>query len=306
MAENTRAGAFFADVLKGVAIGVAFIIPGFSGGSAAAILGIYEKIVGAIADIFVHFKKSFLTLLPFALGGILGAAAFLLPIQWGLAHFPIPTVSLFVGLSIGGLPSVTDRVGGSPRWFNIPTFLISCALAAGLMFLPSTEQPEGFLFALGFWGYLKLFLLGMLAACALVVPGISGSMILLIFGYYTPLIETLTEHLLVGIDVGKSLLILACTGIGILTGFVLISRLMRFLLKKFPRGTYFAILGFLIGSVFAVYSATVHGAPPALSALYRNPWYWVAAAVLLLIGNAVSLGILKLAAKRSSARSNVG
>lgn len=300
---KSKGAEFFGDILRGTAIGVAFIIPGFSGGSVAAILGVYEKIVGAIADLFSHFKRSLFILLPYALGGILGAAAFLLPVQWGLSHYPIPTVSLFVGLSIGGLPSVTEKVGGRPRWFNIPALLIPCALAAGLSALPVADRPAGFLFDLDLFGYVLLFLVGMIASSALVVPGISGSMLLLIFGYYTPLVETLTGHLLMGLDVGESLLILSVAGAGMAAGFFLVSVLMRFFLKKFPRGTYFAILGFLLGSVFAVYSATMRGAPPALEALYRDPWYWVASAALLLAGNAVSLGILKLAAKHAPDRS---
>ena len=109
-AKCKKVAAFFTDILRGVGIGVAFIIPGFSGGSVAAILGIYEKLVGAIADIFKHFKKSVLTLLPIFIGMLLGIAALIYPIQLGLRNFPIPTVSLFVGLALGGIPSVTEKM----------------------------------------------------------------------------------------------------------------------------------------------------------------------------------------------------
>lgn len=286
---------FLKDILRGAAIGVAFIIPGFSGGSVAAILGIYEKLVGAIADIFHTFKKSFLILLPILIGMALGAAALILPIQWGLSHYPIPTVTLFVGLSMGGLPSVAERVKGAPKWHNLLAFFLPFLIAAGLMFLPTASRPDGFLFQLDFGGYLLLILVGMAGACALVVPGISGSMLLLIFGYYTPLVELLTEHLLSGRDIGVSLLVLLFTGVGVLVGFMLISKLMKWLLKKFPRGTYFAILGFIIGSIFAVYAATMKSTPPALEPLYYNPWYWVISALLLLLGNGLSLALVKWA-----------
>ena len=288
---------FLTNILRGAAIGVAFIIPGFSGGSVAAILGIYEKLVGSVADIFKNFKRSFLFLLPIALGMLIGIAALIFPIQWGLANFPIPTVTLFVGLSLGGLPSVAERVKGKPQWHNFIAFLIPCAVAACLIFLPVGRNVD--LYSMNAGGYLLLVLIGAVGACALVVPGISGSMLLLIFGYYTPLVEVVTKHLLHGADVGVSLLVLLLTAIGLLAGFFAISVLMKFLMKRFPRGTHFAILGFIVGSIVAVYVTTVRNTPASLSPLYANPWYWVVSAVLLLVGAALSYGLYRYSKRKS-------
>lgn len=288
---------FLADVLRGVAIGVAFIIPGFSGGSVAAILGIYEKLVGAIADILKHFKRSVLILLPILIGMLLGIAALILPIQWGLRHYPIPTVTLFVGLALGGLPSVTDKLkDGAPSWKHIAACLIPLAAAASLSFLPLAGEVD--LFSLDFGGYLLLIVIGIVGSCALVVPGISGSMLLLIFGYYNPVVSLVTDSLLKGSRVGICILVLFCLAVGVVIGFFGISVLMKYLLKKFPRGTYFAILGFIVGSVPAVYASTIREADAALSALYANPWYWVVTAVLLLAGVALSLSLVLYAKKR--------
>ncbi len=277
---------FLANILRGAAIGVAFIIPGFSGGSVAAILGIYEKLVGSIADIFKKFKESILFLLPIVLGMVLGVAALIFPIQWGLAHYPLPTVTLFVGLSLGGLPSITEKVKGKPKWHNAVAFLIPCAVAACMLFLPTGANVD--LFHLPASGYFLLVLIGAVGACALVVPGISGSMLLLIFGYYTPLVELVTKNLLKGQNIGISIAVLACTGLGLIVGFFAISVLMKFLLKKFPRGTYFAILGFILGSIVAVYFTTVRNTDAALSYLYSSPWYWVVTVLLLFVGAALS------------------
>ncbi len=287
---------FLLNILRGAAIGIAFIIPGFSGGSVAAILGIYEKLVGSIADLFKHFKSSFAFLLPILIGLILGVAALIFPIQWGLEHYPIPTVSLFVGLAVGGLPSVIGKVKGKPKATHILACLIPLAFAAGLCFLPMANQPEGFLLDLDFGGYLLLVLIGAVGACALVVPGISGSMLLLIFGYYTPLVSLLTDHLLLGQDVGVSLLVFFSAGIGVLLGFFGISVLMKYLLKKFPRGTYFAILGFIVGSIPAVYASVIRetGTVPS------DPWYFVAAAALLIVGMALSFALVLFARKRGT------
>lgn len=295
--KQNRAVGFLADILRGVAIGVAFIIPGFSGGSVAAILGIYERLVGAIADIFKRFKQSFMTLLPIALGMLLGIAALILPIQWGLKHYPIPTVMLFVGLALGGLPSITENLKGAR--FNWK-YALACAIpliaAASLSFLPLAGDVD--LFSLNAGGYLLLVVIGAVGSCALVVPGISGSMLLLIFGYYNPVVALVTDHLLRGADVGISIAVLACLVVGVIVGFFAISVLMKFLLKKYPRGTYYAILGFIVGSVPAVFVSTIREAAPELSTLYSSPWYWVVAVLLLIIGVVLSFLLVWYAKKK--------
>lgn len=288
--------SFLCDILRGVAIGIAFIIPGFSGGSVAAILGIYEKLVGAIADIFKHFKSSFMTLLPILIGMFLGVAALILPIQWGLEHYPIPTVSLFVGLALGGLPSVTDKLKGGkkPKWTHLLACMIPLVLAASLSFLPLAGEVD--LFHLNFGGYCLLVLIGIVGSAALVVPGISGSMLLLIFGYYNPIVRLVTENLLHGVNVGVSILVLACLAVGIVVGFFGISVLMKFLLKKFPRGTYFAILGFIVGSIPAVYASTIRETG---NLLFSSLWYWVIAVIMLIVGFALSFAFVLYAKKKN-------
>lgn len=290
---------FLTDVLRGVAIGVAFIIPGFSGGSVAAILGVYERLVGAIADFFKHFKRSFLTLLPIALGMIVGVAALIYPIRLGLEHFPIPTVSFFVGLALGGLPSVLGKLKGErPKWQQLFAFLLPLAFAASLCFLPTASQPDGFLFHLNFGGYLLLILIGAVGSAALVVPGISGSMLLLIFGYYNPIVDLLLNDLLHGNEIGICLLVLFCLAVGLVLGFFGISHLMKFFLQRFPRGTYFAIVGFILGSVPAVYASTIREA----GVLSSNPWYYVAAVAALLVGVALALGFIVLLKRKEKQR----
>ncbi len=296
-AKQNKLVSFLLDVLRGVAIGVAFIIPGFSGGSVAAILGVYEKLVGAIADFFKHFKSSFFILLPIVLGMLLGVAALILPIQWGLKHYPMPTVTLFVGLALGGLPSVTDKMRGEPpskpTWKHLLACILPLAAAASLCFLPLGKEVD--LFHLNFGGYLLLVLIGIVGSAALVVPGISGSMLLLIFGYYNPVVRLITENLLHGQQVGICILVLACLAVGLVIGFFGISVLMKFLLKKFPRGTYFAIFGFIIGSVPAVYASVLRETGRIL---FSNPWYWVVAAAMLLVGFALSFALVLWSKKK--------
>lgn len=295
--KNSRLAELLTDILRGVAIGVAFIIPGFSGGSVAAILGIYEKLVGAIADIFRSFRKSVAILLPIALGMIIGIGALLFPLGWALTKFPIPTVCLFVGLALGGLPSVSEKVPGKPTPKNLVALLIPLAVAASLSFLPTAGDVD--LFSLNAGGYLLLVLIGVVGSCALVVPGISGSMLLLIFGYYNPLIHLVTDHLLHGQNVGVAIAVLGCTGIGILIGFFCISLLMKICLKRYPCGTYFAIIGFILGSVPTVFVSTAKDAGLTLTTLPASPWYWIASVLLLAVGIFAAYSFVRFARKKS-------
>ena len=286
----SRAKEFSIDIIRGTAIGAAFIIPGFSGGSIAAILGIYEKLVSAIADIFKDFKRSVLTLLPIAIGMIAGIVALLYPLGWALGKFPFPTVCIFVGLAIGGLPSLSDKLSGKIRPQNIIACLIPLLAALSLSFLPIGKDVN--LFELNFGGYLLLFLIGIIGSAALVVPGISGSMLLLILGYYNPIVNMITNHFFKGQDVGTSILVLVSTALGIASGFFLISILMKWLLKNFPRGTYFAIVGFILGSIPTIYISTAKDAGYTISTLPATLLHWIMCAVMLAVGFALSFALV--------------
>ena len=287
---------FLLDVVRGCAIGVAFIIPGFSGGSVAAILGIYEKLVGAIADIFKDFKRSILTLLPILIGMACGIVALLFPLEWALEAYPIPTVCIFIGLALGGLPSVTDKLRGKIKATNVIAFVIPLVAAFSLSFLPIGSDID--LFSLNFGGYVLLFLIGMVGSAALVVPGISGSMLLLIFGYYNPIVSMVTDNLLKGENVGLSISVLATAGVGMIVGFILISIIMKKLLAACPRGTYFAILGFILGALPTVFISTAKESGLEFSALMPNVGYWIVSAVLLLAGVAASLALVIFSKKK--------
>ena len=289
-ARNSGAKDFSLDILRGTAIGAAFIIPGFSGGSVAAILGIYEKLVGAIADIFKDFKRSVLTLLPIFLGMVVGIVGLLFPLGWALEAYPLPTVCLFVGLAIGGLPSLSDKMRGKILPKNVIACLIPFLFALSLSFIPTGSDVN--LFELSFGGYALLFLIGMIGSAALVVPGISGSMLLLLLGYYNPIVNMITDHFFKGENIGKSILVLGCTALGIAIGFFLISILMKWLLKNFPRGTYFAILGFILGSIPTIYISTAKDAGYTLSSLPTSVLYWGACVLLLAVGFALSLALV--------------
>ncbi len=283
------------DLIRGTAIGAAGIIPGFSGGSVAVILGIYEKLVSAVTGIFKSFKQSVLTLLPIILGIGIGMVALLFPIEASLAAFPLPTVSLFVGLALGGLPNITDKVRGRISFQNALAFFLPFAVAFVMIFLPISEEVD--LSSINFGGFVLLFLAGILASSAMIIPGISGSMLLLIVGYYNPIVGLITNKILKGVEVWQSLGALLTFGVGIAVGFIIISIIMKVLLEKCNRGTYFAIIGFIIGSVPAIYASVIKDAEINLGEAIKSPVTVIVCAIMLTLGAGLSLLMVKFAKK---------
>ena len=298
--ERNGAKGFLCDILAGICIGVAFIIPGFSGGTVAAILGVYERLIKAVSGLFKEFRKSITTLIPIGIGLLIGIVALLFPIGYFLDKFPLPTVSLFVGLAIGGLPVMARRVKGKADVTDIMTLFATLIGVLLLALIPGGTEAN--LIGLSAGGYLILFLVGVVGACALAIPGISGSMLLLILGYYRPLVRLVTDNLLELKNVGISILILGICGMGMVLGFFMISVIMRILLEKYPRGTYFAIIGFIVGSLPTVYISTMKDAGMlsdgfAILSMPSSVFYYVACVFLLITGICSSSAFANLVEK---------
>ncbi|MBO5946129.1 MAG: DUF368 domain-containing protein, partial [Clostridia bacterium] len=176
-------------------------------------------------------------------------------------------------------------------------FVVPLAVAFSLAFLPISNDVN-LLSGLGFGDYALLFLIGIIGSAALVVPGISGSMLLLIFGYYNPIVRLATDHLFKGRDVGQSILVLGIVALGIAVGFFLISLVMKLLLERCPRGTYFAILGFILGSLPTVFISTAKESGLDFASLMPTAWHWVFSIIFLILGIATSLSLVILARKK--------
>ena len=170
---------FFKKTGIGAVIGVAMIIPGVSGGTLAVLLNVYDKLISAISDLRKDFKNSVAFLFPILLGAALAVAAMYFPLKYALKYAPFPTVMLFAGLMVGSCPKlIKDGVKNGFKPFNVASILIPLAVVIGICFIPelgkadlSTEMPV--------YGYFLLIIIGAVASCALVVPGVSGSMLLL-------------------------------------------------------------------------------------------------------------------------------
>lgn len=247
---------FFIDCAKGAAIGIAMIIPGVSGGTLAVLLKIYDKLINAFSNLFRDFKNSVLTLLPILLGVVIAFAAAYYPLKFALKNAPFPTVMLFAGLMIGSCPKIVkDGIKNGFKKLDAIAILIPLAIVVGVCFIPnlgtadlSKDMPV--------YGYFLLLFIGAIASCALVVPGISGSLLLLILGYYNAIMVDTISGLKT--DFGHSFLVLATFAVGLIIGFFTIAKIMKLLLTRFPRVTNWAIIGFVIGSIPAIFITFNH------------------------------------------------
>ncbi len=249
---------FILDILRGIVIGVANVIPGVSGGTMMVSMGIYDDIIGSINNLFKKFKKSIITLLPYGIGMLVGIVGFAFAIEWLFEKFPIPTALLFIGLIFGGIPMIWKRVKGKTDVMAVLLFVLFFALVIGLELLGQKTGVERTL-TLSPFGIIAGLLLGCVAAATMIIPGVSGSMVMMILGYYNSIIESVTGIVtaLKDFDV-KSVLSFAGALIpfiiGVVVGIFGVAKLIRYLLDKHESKTYAAILGLIAASPYPVFA----------------------------------------------------
>ena len=259
---------FILDTIKGAVIGIANVIPGVSGGTMAVSMGIYNRLISSITHLFRDFKKSAATLIPILIGCAIGIVGFSYAIEYLLANQPLPTCLAFLGLILGGVPVlVKDMMGGVKKSrsgrltaINALAFVILFAFAIVLPLLQGNDDTLTVLNASPSTMVL-LFFMGIIAAATMVVPGVSGSMILMILGYYYGIINSITTFM-DGLKAGDFSVIFAqCKllvpfGIGAVLGIFLISKIIEYLFKKHTVSTYAAILGLILSSPFGIFYNT--------------------------------------------------
>lgn len=237
-------------VIKGFILGVANVIPGVSGGTLAVVLGLYEKLLATISNFTKDIKNNIKFLMPLGIGIILAILTTSKLVTYALTNFHNQTIIFFVGLIFGGITLLMNKVKKKISFSNIGIFLLIFALVIGFSLLNGNTIDIN-LSNLNFFGYIKIFFIGAIASATMVIPGISGSFVLMLLGYYEGIIGTISD-LTNFSNLGNNLLILIPFGIGALIGIVLIAKLITMLLKKYETKTYFAIMGFVLSSVVVI------------------------------------------------------
>lgn len=250
--------AYLSYFIKGMVIGIANAIPGVSGGTIAFVLGIYEKLTYSISSfptalIKLRWKdlaESLKILIPVFLGAIISIFLFLNIISRLFSSFPIPTKIFFVGLVLGSFPFVTKTI----EKYNLKVFLAFFlgAFIMAIFVYFNINTPAGKTAYSGEFSFIygmKLFFCGIAAAIAMVIPGISGSLLLLILGEYeniTRFVSNITSNF-------DNVYPLIFLGIGIVIGIFAISKLITILIQKHRATLFGFVLGILIVSFLSLW-----------------------------------------------------
>lgn len=245
------------NIIIGIVIGIGLILPGVSGGVIAVILNVYDSLVYSMHNLFKEPKKSLKLLIPIGIGMFIGA--FLIGKLLNYLLFEknyIETYFVFIGLILGSIPALflkTKEKGKVNYILVVITFILSLSLfifGKDLINLNISNNTNSFL---------TLFLTGFIFIIGKVVPGISSSFILMLIGTYEYFLNVITNPL--DMITNRVLELIPIT-LGVLIGLVIFVKLMNYLLNKHYGNTYSAIIGFVLGSIIAIYpgiSFDIHG-----------------------------------------------
>lgn len=249
---------FIVNILRGMVIGIANVIPGVSGGTMMVSMGIYDKLILVLTHFIRRMKEAIALLVPILVGMLLSIAIFAKIFSEILfPRFPLQTNLFFIGLILGGLPVIYGKVKGNTiRIPQIIAFILFFVMVVGFALVGEGGGSSADIsFSVG--NVIKLFGVGVIAAATMVIPGVSGSMIMMILGYYNTIIDTINAFInaLKAFDIAAILdtfVVLVPFGFGVLAGIVAVAKLIEFMLKKFPLVTYWAIIGLIVASPFAI------------------------------------------------------
>ena len=302
--------------LKSILFGVSNLIPGGSGGTTLVICGIYDETLESISNIRKTFKKSIIFLAILLIGtavGVLGGGMVIKKLL--LKYIPFITICGFAGIIIGTLPSTIKPVIKKINFKYVISFLISFAAIIGFMLLGyfiKSDTTKAYN-QLQWLDYLLLFLCGFIGIFAMIIPGVSGILIFLILGYYEPLLTAISN--IVHIHSWPDIILFALpVAAGILLGIIPAAKIIRKLMIKFPIGSYYAIIGFVVGSIVCIFfnyftnNSTI--TPEAVEAgngyiypsLLNEPWRIVLGIFALAFGIALSfiLGLMSEKKKKNN------
>lgn len=301
--------SFMTRFLCGILMGFGFIVPGVSGSAIAIMFGIYEELVSSVSDILSNFKKSVAFLFPVALGVVVSVAALFYPLLWALEKNCFVVIMLFAGLLIGALKPMLKEV----KWKSAPKshyalFAVSflAVIAIGCLSLVikgdgvDMSNPTAF-------HYIMMFICGVLFALSTVVPGISGTALLLAIGFYYAiydgLISNTIKQLLKFNIVWSNIFLLAMFALGIIIGAYVIAKLIKICFSKAKELTYMSICGFAIGSIPAIFVSQDWGKPKfndAYISLPLSPLTIVLGIVLLIGGFCLSYFLMQYKEKKEN------
>ena len=287
------------DVLRGAVIGLANVIPGVSGGTMMVSMGIYDKLIYSINNLFKKFKECFRILLPYLVGMLLAIVIGAFTLKKAFAVYPLPTNALFIGLILGSLPIILKEMKGEKiGWQGVLAFLLLFGLVVGLKLVEANNRTT---VSLNIGTVLLMVILGAICSAAMVIPGVSGSMILKTLGFYEPVVTEAIPACIKGLTGGDwgafftNLGILLPFLVGIVGGIFGIAKLIAVLMEKWKGRTYCGILGMVLASPVVIlldknnWNELDKETGAVLAARDNNIWIILVSIAALAIGAVVAL-----------------
>lgn len=231
-------------VLKGIAIGIANAVPGVSGGTIAVITKIYNKLLEAITPNIKKLIKNMPFLIPVGVGMLIGILAAAKLLGFLFNEYNVPTQLFFIGVIIGSIPMIYKECTAEKKLSAVclAPFAVGILAMTAMAFLsPADTAASG---SLDLAGGIILFISSVLAAAAMIIPGISGALIMKVLGAYDTVIGAVNEF---------NFPILIVVAVGAVVGIFATAGVITILLKKFRRGTYCLIGGLIIGSIPSIF-----------------------------------------------------
>jgi len=241
---------FFILMLKGFIIGIAFLIPGLSGGTLAVYLGIYDKLIHSIGNVFKEMKKSLAFLIPVFLGVGLSILLLAKVLGYFLDKNSFITMFFFMGLLLGGMKELFQETKvEKAKPSHIISFISAFVLIILILVLKLMNPASSVsVFDVNIWNFFLIFLLGMISAATMIIPGVSGSAVLLVLGFYSAIVINVIGNVLDFTAIGYNLYVIIPFALGAAVGIIVFSKIIEYFLRKYHAQTYFAIIGFILAS----------------------------------------------------------
>ena len=261
------------DFIKGIIIGLALVIPGLSGSTFALVVGLYDKLIFAINGLRTSFRKNFLYLLPIGIGaaiGILLSASF---IMFLIEYFPLESYAFFIGLVIGSLPTIYKKMQiktAKPHSWLL--FVFGFILIILVTFIvPSNGGDIVAIHSIDSIGdFITILTAGIIACFLIAVPGVSGSIILMLLGQFGTVYGAVSNFadvifmlirgqqgaMALGID---SLYIVLTFLLGAIIGLVTAAKIIGYLIERFSASVYFVVMGLIVGAIYTLFNIGIQG-----------------------------------------------
>ncbi|MDR0936403.1 MAG: DUF368 domain-containing protein [Oscillospiraceae bacterium] len=279
---------FFYKILCGFLLGLSIVAPGISGSVIAVMTGIYDELISITANPFHNLKKNILYLIPMGIGALISGVLFIIVFKYLFDNYPTPTYFLFIALVAGMFPALYRKTKTDNfRSRHGVSFAVAIVLSLGLALmnqlfdngtllnqLLNRTVPEA---ALNTPALPFLCLSGLIAGMVSIIPGMSVSIVLMVLGVYTYLMTAATE---------LNVIVIGAVGCSFLIGMVLFSKVVKYVFDHHSAVGYYAVFGFMIGSVVGIFPA-----------LPTSGGQWLLSIGMLVIGGLLSV-LLSYAGKK--------